>query len=62
MTKITKKEAHSRIESFLYNHIDMSDFWDDQAYYEDIQALAKVGYDKAKDALKEFHKRGIYEE
>ena len=41
---MSKKEAVSVLASFMFNHIQAHDFWNDSAYEDDILALLKIGY------------------
>ena len=47
-----KKTAVSTVVSFLSNHIQAGEFWDDETYENDIVALAKLGDVLAKEAVK----------
>jgi hypothetical protein len=49
-----KQEARARVDSFLIDHITAGGFWNDESYMEDIAALAILGHQQAKDALKAF--------
>ena len=50
---MTKAEARIRVESFLYDHIDVHNFWTDNSYEDDVTALAVLGHKKAQEACKE---------
>ena len=40
---MTKKEAINICISYLFDHIQAGDFWNDPAYEEEIKALVKLG-------------------
>lgn len=48
---MTKQKAQSIVETYLYTHIDANNFWTDESYREEIEALAKLGDERAQQAL-----------
>jgi hypothetical protein len=54
---MTKQEAIWRLASFVLDHLDAGEMWNDEAYKEDIRALAKIGYPRAIKFIKELERR-----
>jgi len=47
---MTTKEARTRVEGYLVDQIDAGSFWLDESYKDDVLALAKLGWERAKQA------------
>ena len=53
---MNKQQALIELKHFLIVHLDREDFWSDDSYYTEIEALATLGDTTVIEALKHITK------
>lgn len=52
---VRKKEVEKVLVSFVLNHIEAGNFWEDETYAEEVKALAYMGYEKAAEVSRRLY-------